>query len=192
MRRERQVLSRTREKERCYDSRGEAYFGIGGRQRARRHARTTACMHAFIRHACSTMHTLVPRAAQTMAQNHALWRCALWAGKLWHRVRAAARFRSPLTLIRYLPLRRVRLLSPLICSDVPASGIEGENSNPDPTRLAALFLSLSLSPHRRRQIREEIWFVKYNSHARRWARDESSKAIVSGSWFSLVLFYFTY
>lgn len=144
MQRERQV-HRGRERKKDADSRGEIYFGIGDSRRARRHARTNACMHAFIRHACSTMHTLVRRAAQTMAQNHALWRCALWAGKLWHRVRAAAHFRSPLTLIRYLSLRHVRLLSPLIRSDVPASGIEGENLNPDPTSSLASFLSLSFS-----------------------------------------------
>jgi len=176
MQRKRQVHQK---RKKDADSRGEIYFGIGGCQRARRHARTDARMHACVHtaRACNTMHTLVPGAAQTMAQNHALWRYALWAGKLWHRVRGSCALSFPPYPDSIPPPFGVSVFfHPSVCSDVPASGIEGENSNPDPTGSLAFFLSLSLSLslssslHRQRQIREEIWFVKYNSHARKWAR----------------------
>lgn len=189
MQRERQV-HRDRERKKDADSRGEIYFEIGDSRGARRHARTNACMHAFIRHACSTMHTLVRRAAQTIAQNHALWRCALWAGKLWHRVRAAAHFRFPPYPDSIpLPSTCPSSFTPHTqwCSGFGDRRGELESGSDQLARFLSLFLPPS--PYRRRQIREEIWFVKYNSHERRWARDESSKAIVSGSWLPLVLFY---
>lgn len=56
----------------------------------------------------------------------------------------------PLTLIRYLsPWTCPSSFAPRlvrVCSDVPASGIEGENSNPDPNGSHSRALSLSLLP----------------------------------------------
>lgn len=104
------------------DSRGEVYFW---------NRWLSESPSARVRHYAQCAHALVPaRGANNGAKS------CIVAVRIVSRKAVTSSSRScALSFPPYpdsipLPLQRVRLLSPLIRSDVPASGIEGENSNP--------------------------------------------------------------
>lgn len=136
------------------------------------------------------MHTLVPRA-----------RCKQWR-KIMHcggahcepescdiefgQLRAFVF--SPLTLIRYLlPFNVSVFFRPSYAAmfRIRGGGSKGRTLDFRPDRP----FSLS-SLYCRRQIRAEIWFVKYNSRERRWARHEEPwKSLFPAADFSFFLFF---